>query len=176
MVRSFIDEKYFDHYFRSLMTCERFSDRSEQLAQIWSYFKSKTDIYFEQEISTIIENLDIPLKNVVLPLINQLTTGRQETNIYQKQKKEFYNLKNVNIYSKLNYPFATFWLGKKYHYPLEKYQQTNPYYFFSIENDLEEWKSFSNARTFYVNPKKTQKGRDILKSWTQLKEFQHQCK
>ncbi|MFD1315245.1 hypothetical protein [Namhaeicola litoreus] len=173
MVRSYIDEKYLEHYFRSLLGSERFSEKSNQLEQIWSFFKSKSDLFFDKELSSFLENVDPPLRNVILPLINQLTTGRQNTIIYQNEKNTFRNLKNINIYSKLNYPFATFWLGNQYNYTPEKYKENNPYHFLTNENDMDEWKSYSNSRTFYVNPKKTQHGNDILKSWGQLKRFHH---
>ena len=174
MTRSYIDEQYFVHFFNALVKSERFSVEEDQRRTMLEYFKSKTDIYIDENFEAILQNFDNSLKSVLTPLLNQLTTGRNGTSVYPSQKNKFRDLKNINLYSKLNYPFASFWLGNKYKYSIEQYCENNPYYFLTKENDMDKWKSLSATKTFYVGPNTKSDNNEVLKSWDQLKQFSHQ--
>lgn len=174
MMRSYIDEQYFIHFFNAYCKSDKTSEEFRQLGKILKYFKSKTDIYLDKGFDSVLQNIDNSSRAVISPIVNQLTTGRQGTSVYPSQLNKFRDLKNINLYSKLNYPFVSFWLGNKYKYSIEKYSENNPYYFLSKENDLERWKSFSASTTFYVGPNSGSDNKEVLNSWRQLKQFYHQ--
>lgn len=176
MVRSYIDELYFVHFFNSLVKSERFSEEEYQRRSILEYFKSKTDIYMDESFEAILQNFDNSLKSVLSPLLNQLTTGRNGTSVYPSQKNKFSILENVDLYTRLNYPFVSFWLGNTYKYSIEEYCENNPYYFLTKDNDINEWKSLSSAKTFYISPNSKSDNKEVLKSWRQLKQYSHPTK
>ena len=176
-MQSYIDKKYMVHFFESLMKVSgSFSDEEDKRRDILKFFKGKTDMFLDSDFNAIIDKIDKPYQNVILNLINQLTTGRNGTNIYTKQNNSFRNLKNIDLYSKLKQPFASFWLGNKYNHTTEKYTHKNPYYFLTTEDDLSKWESFSKSKTFYIGPNANKKSFDVLSSWNQLSAFSHPFK
>src|SRR5690606_18737697 len=133
-------------------------------------------ISLESDFETIINNLDKKNVQVVLTLLNKLTTGRNGTTIKTKQINKFRNLKRVDVYSKLKSPFASFWLGNTYNHSIEKYSTLNPYYFLSANNDIYLWKEMSKSKSFYISPNGDNQANDVLNNWSGLKQFSHPLK
>ncbi|CAH8282874.1 hypothetical protein EV196_101727 [Mariniflexile fucanivorans] len=176
MMQSFVDNKYLLHFFNALLKSDRFSNEAEIREEILSFFKSKTNISLEADFETMLNNLDKKSVQIVLTLINKLTTGRNGTTIKTKCGNTFRELKRVEVYSKLKNPFASFWLGNSYNHSLDKYSKANPYYFLSNDDDLNKWKEMSKTKSFYVGPKNNSNSIDSLKDWSQLSTFSHPFK
>ncbi len=175
-MRSYIDEKYFVHFFKTLLKSQRFSDEAKQRETILEFFKGKTDIYLDEDFSTVLNNFDISFKASLSPLINTLTTGRNGTNVYQNQKDQFKVLGTKMVIRKLQFPFATFWLGNKYRYSLKIFRDKSPYYFLSDYDDVELWKKMSKSKTYFVGSGTNPNSSDILSSWDEIKKFAHPFK
>ena len=167
--QAYIDEKYLFHFFDSLRKSEEFSDERRLRQSILDFFQSKADLILESNIESTLDQFPIPSKQVISPIMTSfLTTNRKGTKILQNKKNEFRIFKNVNVYSKFKKPFSTFWLGNDYKYPIHNYRQKNPFYFLTNDDDLENWKLFSKARTFYVGPGGENLNQDTLNNWSKI--------
>lgn len=175
-MQSYVDEKYMIHFFESLTASQRFSEEARNREHILDFFKGKTDLYLDKDFSAILNNFDNPIKAVLLPLINELTTGRRGTDVFKNQKEQFKLLGNNNIYNKLKLPFASFWLGNRYRHSIEKLRNNSPYYFLSEKDDMEIWKNISRSETLYVGSETDPESNDILRSWNDIKPFAHPFK
>lgn len=172
MMKSYVDEKYMIHFFESLIKSERFSDEARLRESILDFFKSNTDLYLDTDFKRILDEFPSSIRQVLTPLLTQLTTGRNGTEIYSNQNKPFYLLKKLQVYYALSKPFASFWVAN-YRKPIDKYREINPYYFLSEEDDLEVWKSFSKSQTFYIGKNNSEVSHGVLKSWEVVKKFAH---
>lgn len=175
-MQSYIDEKYFVHFFESLWNSERFSKESEIREYMLNFLKNKTDVLIDSDFSKVLNQIDPVYKGEVSTIINKFTTGRNGTSINSNQQNKFRDLKNVNIYCKIKQPFVSFWLGLKYKHPIDKYRKINPYYFLTDKDDIEKWRSFSKTKTFYIGSKSDINSNDVLSSWNQLSSFAHPFK
>jgi hypothetical protein len=172
-MQSFIDDKYLLHLFNSILKSDRFSSEADLYKEILSFFKGKTSISLESDFGTMINNLDKKNVQVVLTLLNKLTTGRNGTTIKTKQTNKFRDLKRVEVYSKFKSPFASFWLGNTYNHPIEKYSKFNPFYFLSPEDELIKWQKMSKHESFYISSTSNKDFDDVLTDWSKLKTFSH---
>ncbi|QDO95305.1 hypothetical protein FNB79_15445 [Formosa sediminum] len=173
MMISYIDDLYLIHFFKTFSNSERFSEEADTLAEIFDFFKSKSDIKLETDLKQVINELDNKTAQLATVLINKFTTGRNNTKISSHCQNEFRNLKRVDVYSKLKHPFSSFWLGREYNHSAEKYELNNPYFFITPENDLLKWKTISKQRIFYVQHYAVGKEEEILTHWEQLFEYKH---
>ena len=164
------------HFFESLLRSQRFSKEAKNREQILDFFKGKTDVYLDKDLFTVLNNFDSSIKAVLLPLINELTTGRRGTDIFQNQKGQFKILGNKNIYSKLKFPFASFWLGNRYRHSINKFRNNSPFYFLTEKDDIDIWKNLSRSKTYFIGSGTNPDSNDVLNSWAEIKKFAHPFK
>jgi len=176
-MQSFIDQEYFTHFFSSIFNTVRFSEKEKLMEEIFDFFAHKTDIFVDSDFAEILSSLDKSIQQPVSTLFfTQLTTGRNGNKIYTGQQNKFRELRRVDIYSKLKIPFASFWLGKDYNFPVTKYSEKNPYIFISKDNDVKEWSKISRKHTFWIGKTENINKEEVLTSWEMLKPFAHQYK
>jgi len=169
MVQTFIDEEYLTHFFNSLINSERFTEEDALRNEMWQFFKSKTNINLETDFNSCLNTFDEKTKMLIETcFLNSFTTNRKNTVINVNQTNYFRNLKNIDVYSKLKYPFCSFWLGKEYKFPIDKYSQKNPYYFLSKENDIEKWKLFSKKGNYFIASNVEKNSPDVFTRKTML--------
>lgn len=173
---SYIEDKYLVHFFNKLAKSERWSEEGDIRTQILDYLKSKTNITLNSDFSCVLDGIDQSSKPVITTLINNLTTGRNGTTIKTKESNTFRDLRRQEIYSKLNLSFASFWLAQdSLKHTIDKYEQSNPYNFYTTENEIEKWKTTAHKKEYYVGPTNNDTI-DILTNWDEIKKFSHPLK
>ncbi len=172
-MQSYIDVKYLTHFFNSLIESNEFSmERSERM-QILEFFKGKSDLILDKDFNELLDGIEKSKRDVVRNLLNNLNTGRNGTIIKTKNSNMSYNLKKLDVFSRIKEPFASFWVDEhQTKFDCDKYMSANPYCFLSKKNELEEWKNMNQQKSFYVGPSKNDEA-NVLGRWDQIKKNQH---